>query len=86
MSFEAGSGWGVAGRGGSEVVGRELPEGVLNHIQVLCSHPQLANYRRDARGRRGAIYIPSNQPSLVAIHSFSSGVPDGFSRRGSFSG
>ena len=51
----------------------ELDAAALASIHAICQHPQLANYRRDARGRRGAIYIPAaQQQSLQALHTFSS--------------
>ena len=68
----------------------DLTPEVLDRITMLCSHPQLQNYRRDRRGRRGAIYIPvERQQTQVALHDFSGSSfmgEDNSMRRNSFSG
>ena len=68
----------------------DLTPEVLDRITMLCSHPQLQNYRRDQRGRRGAIYIPvERQQTQAALHDFSGSScmgEDNSMRRNSFCG
>ena len=40
---------------------RPLSREDLASLESFCSHPQVQNYRRSARGRRNAIYIPANR-------------------------
>lgn len=66
----------------------DLSPEVMERITMLCNHPSLANYSRDHRGRRGAIYIPAVQQQVQnAIYSFSEGsLVMNDMRRNSFSG
>ena len=60
---------------------RHVRESVEEEIaRVMARHPQLREYRRDRRGRRGGIYIPTGAARAAEL-SFSAGPDDSCQRR-----
>lgn len=40
---------------------RALSREERNCLETFCAHPQIRDYTRSRRGRRGGIYIPASQ-------------------------
>ena len=41
-----------------------------NCLETFCAHPQIRDYTRSRRGRRGGIYIPASQAASFDTHLY----------------
>jgi hypothetical protein len=39
-------------------------------LETFCAHPQIRDYTRSRRGRRGGIYIPASQAASFDTHLY----------------